>query len=315
MYQKKKSAYDHAIDGLLEQLESGTIPWRKPWVSAGVPRNLVSKKEYRGMNVILLAMKGCASPYWLTMKQANQLGGSIRAGEKATWILFWKPNRYTKKTKDEVTGEESISLRSGLICRGYMVFNLMQCNQELIDKYQPQGEPRVIEDLPAAEALWAHYPDRPAYEDSDHAWYRPSEDKIGMPKREAFKEQREFYSTLFHEMIHSTGAKKRLDREGVSGSTYRGSDLYSAEELVAEFGSAMLCGVCGISKPEIVENQAAYLRGWLSKLRLSDNKHMLMHAISQAQKACDHIRAEKQAEETPETPEKEEACGALSSAS
>ncbi len=215
----KKSAYQQAADAIVAQLETGTIPWRKPWVSAGMPKNLVSQKEYRGINVFLLALQNYASPYWLTYKQANGLGGNIMKGQKGTQILFWKPTQWTKKNSE---GEDE--QRAGMICRGYTVFNLAQCNPELAEKLglnQPQAP---IEDLPAAEAIWAHYPDRPAYRDADKAAYSPLQDTILMPPRARFKEQREFYSTLFHEMVHSTGAVKRLNRDGISKLDIFGSD-------------------------------------------------------------------------------------------
>jgi antirestriction protein ArdC len=285
----KKSAYQQAADTLIAQLEAGTVPWRKPWVSTGMPRNLVSQKEYRGINIFLLAMQNYASPYWLTFKQANQLGGSIMKGQKGTQILFWNFTKYTKKNAE---GEDEI--RKGAFCRAYTVFNLMQCNPELAEQLGLNKPLAPVDNLPVAEAIWAHYPNRPAYADADMAFYRPSTDTIHMPLRTAFKEQREFYSTLFHEMVHSTGSTKRLGREGVTDSNVFGSQKYSAEELVAEFGSAMLCAVAGI-QPSVVENQAAYIKCWLERLKGGDNAQMLVRAISTAQKACDYIRAEKEA--------------------
>src|SRR5208337_3499453 len=124
-----KSAYEQATETLLAQLEAGTIPWRKPWVSAGLPRNLKSQKEYRGMNVILLALENHASPYWLTFNQAKSMGGSIKKGEHGTHIMFW--STYNKKTavRDESNGEESVSIRRTGFWRSYVVFNLLQCEQ------------------------------------------------------------------------------------------------------------------------------------------------------------------------------------------
>jgi antirestriction protein ArdC len=287
----KKSAYQQAADALIAQLEAGTVPWRKPWTSIGMPRNLVSQKEYRGINVFLLAMQNYPSPYWLTFNQAKQLGGSIQKGAKGTSIMFWKPTRYTKK--DSEGNEEA---RHGMICRGYTVFNLMQCNPELAEKLGLNKPQAPVEDLPAAEAIWANFPNRPTYKDSDKAFYRPSTDEIHMPLRTSFKEQREFYSTLFHEMVHSTGATKRLNRDGIAKLDTFGSEQYSAEELVAEFGSAMLCAVAGI-QPSVVENQAAYIKTWLQRLKGEDNATLLIRAVSAAQKACDHIRVEVKSEE------------------
>ena len=219
-------------------------------------------------------------------------------GQKGTQILFWKPTQVDQRR----TRKAKTSNATGMVCRGYTVFNLAQCNPELAEKLglnQPQAP---IEDLPAAEAIWAHYPDRPAYRDADKAAYSPLQDTILMPPRARFKEQREFYSTLFHEMVHSTGAVKRLNRDGISKLDVFGSEQYSAEELVAEFGSSMLCAVCGIA-PTVVENQAAYIKTWLERLKgREDSATLLVRAISAAQKACDHIRVAKE-EPMPEVKE------------
>src|SRR5208282_497251 len=282
----KKSAYQQAADSLIAQLEAGTVPWRKPWTSAGMPRNLVSQKEYRGINVFLLAMQNRVSPYWLTFNQANKLGGSIMKGEKGTCITVFKPQPRFKKNAE---GNEE--RKWGGYFGSAVVFNLMQCTPELAEKLGLNKPAAPIEDLPAAEAIWANYTNRPAYHDADKAFYRPSTDSIHMPLRTAFKEQREFYSTLFHEMVHSTGAVKRLNRDGISKLDTFGSEQYSAEELIAEFGSAMLCAVAGI-QPTVVENQAAYIKTWLQRLKGGDNSKLLIQAISAAQKACDYIRVE-----------------------
>ena len=125
----KKSAYQQAADTLIAQLEAGTVPWRKPWKSAGMPRNLVSQKEYRGINVFLLAMQNYASPYWLTFKQAAKLGGTIMKGQKGTQIIYWNFTKYTKKN---AAGEDE--MRKGAFCTNYTVFNLAQCNPELADQ-------------------------------------------------------------------------------------------------------------------------------------------------------------------------------------
>lgn len=295
---KKVSPYQLAADQIIAQLEAGTVPWRKPWVSQGLPKNLISQKEYRGMNVFLLLLQQKASPWWLTVKQANTLGGHVMKGEKGTAIC--KYATYDRKRKNEETGEEGTS-RAGY-WKTYYVFNVAQCNPELAEALGLNKPVAPVEDLPAAQAIWDGYSDKPKLVDAGAAFYRPSEDLIGMPVRGAFKEQREYYSTLFHEMVHSTGSLKRLSREGITNGDGFGGDKYSAEELIAEFGASMLCGVVGIA-PDVVENSAAYIKTWLEKLKASDNKKMLMQSISAAQKACDHIRVEKPAEQPQQEPE------------
>jgi antirestriction protein ArdC len=301
---RRKSAYQAAADNLIAQLEAGTIPWRKPWKCAGTPRNLLSQKPYRGINVFILAMHNYSSPYWLTLRQANQIGGSIMKGEKATSICFWSTfEKKQMKHNDETGQDEESSSRFGF-WKSYSVFNLAQCNPELAESLglnQPSGP---VEDLPAAQAIWDGYADRPELRDANKAFYSPSLDQIGMPPRNAFPEQREYFSTLFHEMAHSTGAAKRLNREGITkpGKSF-GDEDYSQEELCSEFSASMLCGAVGI-QPSVVANSAAYVKHWLEVLKASDNKKVLMKAISDAQKACDHIRGTQFAE--PLTPKVEE---------
>ena len=297
---ERKNAYQMAADSLIAQLEAGTVPWRRPWVSAGMPRNLVSRKEYRGMNVFALLLQQRSSPYWLTFKQALYLGGNVMKGEKGTYIC--KYSVYDRKSHNEEAGEEGSS-RAGYL-KIYCVFNVTQCNPELAEKLGLNQPAAPIEDLPAAQAIWDSYPNKPELRDSGRAYYRASDDHIGMPPRTAFAEQREYYSTLFHEMVHSTGAAKRLDREGITkpGKGFGDAD-YSQEELVAEFGASMLCAITGI-QPAVVQNSAAYIKSWLEVLKASDNKKALQKAISDAQKACDHIRVAQA--ETPQAAPVEE---------
>jgi antirestriction protein ArdC len=293
--EQKKKPYERAAEKLIAQLEAGTVPWRKPWVSVGLPKNLVSQKPYRGMNVFILLLEQRPSPYWLTYKQATDLGGYVMKGEKGTTIC--KYAIYDRRSRNEETGEEGTSRRGFL--KAYTVFNIAQCNPELAESLGLNKPAQPIEDLPAAQAIWDNYPNRPAFQESNAAYYRPSADLIGMPPSSAFKEQREYYSTLFHEMIHSTGSIKRLSRDGITDPIKFGSHKYAEEELVAEFGASMLAATCGI-QPDVVENSAAYIKHWLDVLKASDNTKMLQHAITQAQKACDHIGVSAVEEDKPE---------------
>jgi antirestriction protein ArdC len=280
----RRSAYQQAADAILKQLEEGTIPWRKPW-SSGFPTNATTRKMYRGINVFILGARQMPSQYWLTYRQAALKGGHVMAGQKGTHILFF--SRTTSTKHNDETGEDEVSKYG--FWRMYTVFNLTQCNPELAEKLG-LADTKHEADIPAAQAIWEGYKDRPPLEDSDAAWYNPPMDKIGMPPQGKFQQLGEYYSTLFHEMIHSTGASKRLDREGVTKSTgiFGGKEDYSQEELVAEFGSAMLCGMCGLEKA-VLGNQAAYIQTWLKRLRMTDGNKALISAVSAAQKACDHI--------------------------
>jgi antirestriction protein ArdC len=133
-------------------------------------------------------------------------------------------------------------------------------------------------------------PHAPAIVATDRAWYRPSTDQVGMPGKSLFHSSEAFYATLFHELTHSTGHSSRVGREGIEQLNSFGSESYSKEELVAEMGSAMLCGVTGIA-PVILENSAAYLRSWIGVLK-GDSK-LVVAAASAAQKAADYIRGSR----------------------
>jgi antirestriction protein ArdC len=270
------SVYDIVTERILAELEKGEIPWRKPWRTLP-PVNLISKKPYRGINVFLLALQGYGSQFWLTFNQAKQLGGNVRRGEHGTKIVFWKFDSYETETADGETEE-----RKSAVLRYYTVFNLEQTEGLRALLTLPPASP-----IESAEEIVKRMPNPPAFEQDAQAAYIPSRDVVTMPSRTAFESQAEYYSTLFHELTHSTGHAKRLAREGFDTPQKFGSDSYSREELIAEMGSAMLCGVAGIEQ-STVGNSAAYLRGWISRLR--GDSRLVVSAASAAQKAADYIR-------------------------
>ena len=269
------TGYDSITANIIKQLESGTAPWNKPWQSK-MPTNLLSQKEYRGINVILLACQGYSSPYWLTYKQALKIGGNVRKGEHGTQIAFWKIGKYER----DIDGETE--LRTSVLLRIYTVFNLAQC--ENIAGFDSEKPVNSIENC---ENLIANMPQKPAVGPSDRAWYRPSTDTVGIPARNSFNNSESYYCTLFHELTHSTGHSSRIGRDGIEKLNSFGSELYSKEELIAELGAAMLCGVTGIDKVTI-DNSAAYLQAWIRVLK-GDSK-LIVQAASAAQKAADFIR-------------------------
>lgn len=275
------SIYETITAKILEQVDKGVAPWRKPW-HAEPPANLMSKKAYRGINVILLAMQGYGSQYWLTFQQAKQLGGHVRAGEKSTGIVFWRFDRYTKHNQETQEDET----RTSVLARFYNVFNVEQCEGL---KNVPVAEPR--QPIEACESILAGYFDRegaPKREQLAKAAYSPEHDVVFMPSKALFRTLEEFYGTYFHEMVHSTGHSSRLNRFENAEKRAFGSESYSKEELIAEFGNAMLCGTAGIEQATL-ENSAAYLEHW--RKRLQDDPKLLVSAASAAQKACDLILA------------------------
>jgi len=292
------SVYSIITEQVIKQLESGVAPWRKPW-RTDVPCNLISGKEYRGINPFLLAPQGYGSRYWLTFNQAKKLGGHVRKGEKSSIVTFWHIGQ--EKLIRDSNGIERKS--RPFLLRFYRVFNLEQTEGIAEKLGLGEASPR-IPSLGDCEAIVAGMPNPPKREQSDRCWYRPSTDSVGMPSRSLFNSSEEYYSTLFHELTNSTGHASRVGREGIEQLSEFGSESYSKEELVAEMGAAMLCGVTGIA-PRTIENSAAYLKTWIERLR-GDSK-LIVSAASQAQKAADYIRnlAAKSEETTPEASESE----------
>jgi antirestriction protein ArdC len=175
-------------------------------------------------------------------------------------------------------------------------------NSEIHDGSKCEGI-KSPEPLPAVhpieqcESIVEQMPNRPKLEQDSRACYRPSTDTVGMPARSAFHSAEEYYSTFFHELTHSTGHPSRVGREGITNHNSFGSEDYSKEELVAEMGAAMLCGVAGIAS-RTLDNSASYLQSWINRLR-SDSR-LIVSAASQAQKAADYILARTAAEAEPD---------------
>lgn len=274
-------AHEIITNIILKKLEEGVIPWQKPWnVQAGIPKNLITRKEYQGINVFLLACQQYSSPWWLTFKQCKDLGGSIRKGAQGTPVIYWN----WPETKEDGEKERKVPFM-----RYYTAFNVAQCEGIPKDKIPGTAETanNDINTIARCENIIEDWKDRPEITHGKRqASYSPSSDCVNMPEMDAFRNSEEYYSTLFHELTHSTGHEKRLNRQGISETTPFGTPLYSKEELVAEMGAAFLCGVAEIDCATI-DNSAAYIQGWLEKLR--NDKRLVIIAAAQAQKAAHYI--------------------------
>jgi len=294
------TVYERVTERVSELLQQGVVPWQRPWhAKVGPPRNGVSGRYYRGLNVFLLSHAGYESPWWFSPKQVNDLGGHILRGEKVSWVHFWKPwlpkgdhaDTPLEVETDEV--EVSARRRPALICRAYRVVNCDQCAGPGIDKFHAKHPPaegpvnNANEAIAACDGIVANMPQRPGIRyGGDRALYRPWTDVVHMPRRSAFVSSEAFYGTLFHELTHSTGHEDRLNRKTLTDGTPFGSPTYSTEELVAEMGAAFLCATAGIDDPTI-QNSASYIASWLKFLK-SDPKALVV-AGAQAQKAADFI--------------------------
>ena len=301
----KVSVYDIVTDRIIEALEQGTAPWAKPWtVVGGLHRNFNSKRPYTGINQMLLQLSGFSNPFWNTYKgwlraagvDENSRTKVLGKGQNMSIVTFAK-----KVEKKDAPGEFYFMYRY------YNVCNYEQLDPDLQAKIKlPEQKELVdVDPIENAEQVWDEYLER---EDSlsfgqggDRAYFSPVEDHIQLPLRKQFKSSELYYSTLFHEAVHSTGMESRCKR-GIADNAGFGSESYSKEELVAEMGAAFLCGALGIELQ--VEHSAAYLKNWADVLRrdkLADKNpsKLVVQAASAAQKAADFILGASQAE--PET--------------
>lgn len=283
------NVYQMVTERIVNALERGTVPWQKPWRggAAGAPANLKSDKAYRGVNVWLLATAGYDSRYWLTYKQAKERGGHVRKGETSTPVVFWK--WLEKNERDPDTGE--VLKRRIPLLRYFRVFNVEQCEGIEAPDTPAAFDPLAFEPIESAERIASDMPDPPRLEHGGgSAAYAPALDMVRMPARERFASEPEYYSTLFHELIHATGHKRRLGRPGILNVAAFGSATYSREELIAEMGAAYLCGVAGIDN-RTIDNSAAYVAGWIKALK-GDAK-LAVNAAAGAQRAADWILGER----------------------
>ena len=263
--------YAIITEKIIEQLEKGAVPWRKPWKTI-LPQNLISKREYRGINSILLNSLPSEHPYFLTFRQARALGGFVRHGQRGLPVVFWR------FIEDEETKKKIPFLRY------YTVFNISQCEGIAV----PEFYNRNVQPIEECERIVSGMPNPPQIEfGGNQAFYVPSCDLISIPVRQRFDNAEEFYLTLLHEMVHSTGHISRLNRKGIheSGVGF-GREVYSHEELVAEIGASFLNAKAGIVG-RTIENSASYIANWLAVLR--SDKRLIILAAGQAQKAADYI--------------------------
>lgn len=274
--------YEIITNQIIEKLEAGVIPWEKPWDGDYAPKNFASGKAYRGINTILLGMQPFSCPYWATFKQIKDKKGTVKKGAKSTMVVFWK---WVEMKKDE--DDESTTKKEVPFLRYYRVFNLEQTEGIEWEK-TIEHEEREITPIEECENVVRDFESMPEVKHGGgSAFYSPLEDYIQVPEMNDFKSSEGYYSTMFHEMVHSTGHESRLNRSGITDHNSFGSKDYSKEELVAEIGASFLCGFTGI-KNETIDNSASYIKSWLRALK--NDVKMVVRASGQAQKAVDYIK-------------------------
>ena len=212
--------YAIVTEKIVNLLEQGIVPWRRPWTSIGLPRNLVSKRPYNGINYFLLSASKYVSPFWLTMRQANELGGHVRKGEESTIIIFWKVEDLKQSGEALDTEESNEKNQRRFLLRYYRVFNLEQCElpQAVLDKL-PEIETHEHDPIEAAERIIADMPNPPEIQYAGtKAFYSSVTDRITLPPRELFISAEEQIATTYHEISHATGHPKRLNRKSITAN-------------------------------------------------------------------------------------------------
>lgn len=318
MSKEKFDIYQVVTDKILTALDQDIMPWRKPWsVKNGQGTrhtNFHSKRPYRGINPFLLevtaVINGWTSPYWLTGKQVKEHGGKVNEdqyfsndGPGSTLVVFWNRSQYKPKPGyhckcggkyntslvcDKCGKPAPAKLTSALL-RNYNVWNIEQTDLEVPVVETPPEE--TFNPVEEAERILSEMPDPPKVRYADGgASYMPAFDVIQLPKRVDFHSSEAFYSTSFHEHVHSTGHEKRVNRKKAFGNSF-GDPEYAKEELVAEMGASMLCAIAGVEND--LGQSTSYIRHWMSKAdyeaALKADKKLVVVAAAQAQKAADFI--------------------------
>ena len=274
---------------IIESLTTpGKLPaWRRPWgdgVNCGMPANAMSKKSYRGVNVLLLSCQPFQSRWWATYRQWRDLGCQVRKGEHGTRIVFWR-----RVEREVVNDAGEVEKDEYLLLREYCVFSVEQCEGKGVEKFlvRPgtEGNKDFVDFGPAEEAIQATGAD--IRFGGNKAVYYPGPDFIQMPVKSAFESEQDYYGTAFHELGHWTGHESRLDR--LNKNAKFGDMAYSFEELCAELAGAFACNELGIPQSDDLSNHQAYLAHWLGILQ--QDHGAILRAAGQASRAVDFILA------------------------
>lgn len=284
-------AYEKVVDFMINEIEKNqTLPWEQPWLNKdqSFPMN-IRGNAYRGVNLFnlyfLQAIRGYSKNIWLTYRQASELKGNVKKGEKGVPVVFW--NFIKKKSTSQQNDDEDEEKKIPFM-KVYYVFNVDQCElpDSVLKKFAV--EERQFVPIEEAERIVKDMPKKPEilHDQIARAFYRTIDDSVHVPEGKHFKKEEFYYSTLFHELVHSTGHKNRLGRDGVMLVESSSKQTYSEEELVAELGAVFLCGECQIER-EPTPDHVAYLQNWVKFLK--DHKKALIYAGQRAQKAVDFI--------------------------
>jgi antirestriction protein ArdC len=270
--------YDYVTERIIEKMKEEKIaPWQVPWtMGIGNQINYITRKPYRGVNTLLLSKPG----EYLTFNQIKEKGGKIKKGSKSEMVIFFKPVKQKTDEEDEEQKNQYVVLRY------YKVFHLDNV-EGIKSKIEPK-EKINNNSITKAENIIKNYKDCPkiVHNNPSEAYYNIGLDYINTPDINSCRSSESYYSTLFHEITHSTGSKKRLKRFKKGEKMKFGNEVYSKEELIAEIGSAMLCGITGIID-KTINNSVSYLDNWIKQLE--NDKTLIVKASAKAQASSDYI--------------------------
>lgn len=281
-------------ESIIKLLDQGVVPWRKTWVVTGGAKSHTTGKPYSLLNQMML---GGVCGEFITFKQAVKEGGKIKKGATSFPIVFWKILSGARFATDNEGLVAEIETRNVPYLQYYRVFSLSDV-EGIEPKFEDKPLPNTVKPEERAEEVWRSYCEREKIAiHADYirpaAYYDPGEDAITLPNIAQFADQSEYYSTVFHEVVHSTGHKTRLDRFEKAN---KGSKKYAQEELTAEIGACALLAHLGIGSESSLTNNAAYIKFWRDKI--AEDNSLIVVAAGRAQKAIERILNEK--------PEKEE---------
>ena len=288
MSESKFSEFANEVTSqIIKELEKGNVVWKQPWKNLGRCKNLLTKSSYSGFNQFYLNWKmeqrGFKTPYFMTFQQARSIGANVKKGAKSIQIVYWKA--FSKENKDEVQVINKVRLHPFV----HFVFNIDEI-ENIDSEYLAfnDSEEQPIYTIDNCEQMILNLNNLPEIRNGgDKAYYSPSADLVQVPHINQFSCSEKYYSTLFHEIIHSTGHKSRLDRFSDSILPVKfGSIDYSKEELIAEIGATFLNAQCGI-KEQVFEASVAYIKNWMKVLK--DDPKLIITASSHAQKAYTYL--------------------------
>jgi antirestriction protein ArdC len=286
----RRDHYQEVTDKIIEALEGGVMPWRRPWNpdlagADALPRNATTRRRYHGINVLMLGLSPFAwstgDNRWCSYKQAAERGWQVRKGERGTTVFFFKKLAVKDGAPSDMTGGSGEE-RFIPMLRAYTVFHASQIDG--IPAAITPKLPDVTWRRPEAVETIVRNSGATVRVGGGQAFYSPGSDHIQMPPHETFESPASYAATKLHELGHWTGAKHRLDRD-MTGRF--GTASYAAEELRVEVASALMCAELGL--PCEIPNHASYLQSWLGKLR--EDKREIFRAAAAAQRIADYCLA------------------------